>query len=421
MPMGGLSTEQAPPLSIPVSFFLTAPLALAAGGVILLVYGHQALSSSWSGPTLALLHLGTLGFLGSIILGALYQMIPVLCGTAVPAIRLAHATHASFVAGVGVLVAGFASPAPLAFRVALALLACSFTAFLLPVGTALIRSQAKEMRVHGIRLAVFALALLATSGLFMAFRRATSGYTTYWTSLRLAHGGIGLLCFVGMLIAAVSFQVIPMFYLTDQWNRTHRRLLVLATTLSLLAAPVIFLAGFNTTAIILGLIPAAVACWLWHPAAALKLLLSRRRRRRDTSLWFFSAGLASGPICFLLGASNLLSPAAVKLHILFVFLAVMGWAGMIMHGMLSRIVPFLVWFHNYADLAGKAQVPSVRRLLPDPVIRRGFLLHSVVLLLGFPAILFDADSLSRLLGAALLCMGLHLAHMLITPLRFQMA
>ena len=91
---------------IPLSFFLTAPLAVAAAGAVLLHSGSAAFASGWSPTTLALAHLGTLGMLGMVMLGALYQMTPVVAGSAVPWVRLAHAVHALLVVGLVGLVVG---------------------------------------------------------------------------------------------------------------------------------------------------------------------------------------------------------------------------------------------------------------------------------------------------------------------------
>jgi len=80
----GLSLEQAPPLSIPTFFFLLAPLFLGLAGVLLALQGSEILTSGWNLQTLGLTHLLTLGFLGMIMMGALFQMTPVVAGAPVP-------------------------------------------------------------------------------------------------------------------------------------------------------------------------------------------------------------------------------------------------------------------------------------------------------------------------------------------------
>jgi hypothetical protein len=90
---------------------------------------------------------------------------------------------------------------------------------------------------------------------------------------------------------------------------------------------------------------------------------------------------------------------------------------MIVHGMLTRIVPFLVWFHRFAPLVGKVPVPSVKGLLPDRWTRVGFALHVAGLVAGAAAILSRDAILARLAGLLLLATAVSLEAALIHVLR----
>ena len=70
-----LSFEQAPPISVPFRFFLTAPLFGVAAGLLLIWFGADALASRWNAPTLALTHLLTVGFMLEAMCGALLQIL----------------------------------------------------------------------------------------------------------------------------------------------------------------------------------------------------------------------------------------------------------------------------------------------------------------------------------------------------------
>ena len=99
MKTSGLSLDQAPPLSIPASFFLTIPFGVLASALILMGSGTMALSSPWAPQALALTHALTLGVLAMGMFGALYQMTPVIAGAPVPFTRVAHAVHLLLLAG----------------------------------------------------------------------------------------------------------------------------------------------------------------------------------------------------------------------------------------------------------------------------------------------------------------------------------
>jgi hypothetical protein len=86
---------------------------------------------------------------------------------------------------------------------------------------------------------------------------------------------------------------------------------------------------------------------------------------------------------------------------------------MIIHGMLTRIVPFLVWFHRFASLVGEVPVPSVRGLLPDGWTRFGFGLHGASVVAGAVGITSGSGLLIRLTGLLVLATAVSLGRSLI--------
>ena len=91
-----------------------------------------------------------------------------------------------------------------------------------------------------------------------------------------------------------------------------------------------------------------------------------------------------GGAAFLIAALWLDDP---RWPLVFGWLAIWGWAGMIVHGMLTRIVPFLVWFHRFAALVGLEPVPPMRRMLPVGRATVAYWLHALTLVLGCGAII----------------------------------
>jgi hypothetical protein len=158
----------------------------------------------------------------------------------------------------------------------------------------------------------------------------------------------------------------------------------------------------------LGALPAVIAVWCLQPFWALRGIAKRRRRRRlDASLLYWRAGLGFAVLSAVLSVpAHLLSDPRPSLAV--GWLVIWGWAGLIVHGMLSRIIPFLVWFHRFSPALGRVQVPSLRSLLPDSWMRLGFALHIGSLFAGLAAIGSGADWLARLTGLLLMATALQL-------------
>lgn len=402
--MRGLSLDQAPPLSIPLSFFFTAPLALAAGGA-LVAYEHATVfATRWAPSAAAAVHLGTLGCLAMAMFGALYQMLPVVAGAPVPAVRLAHLVHAMLVVGGGALVYGLARQAPAAFTVAGVLLVLAFVGFLVPAGSAAARAKVKLDTVPGMRLVMPALITVVALGVEMALARGGVGFVADLQRRHLAHVGLGLVCWVGGLIVPISWQVVPMFYLTEPYPRWARLGALVALGGSTLGTLVALFATRSTLALELALLPGAITVFAIHPALTVARLRARRRRRVGESVrfWLFAMGVAPLVLASAIAGALLDDPRWV---VLFGWLALVGWATVIVHGMLTRIIPFLVWFHRYSRVVGQPGVPSMRELLPDARARVGLALHAGTAVVGALAIVTQIKALGVAAGLGLVATG----------------
>ena len=82
----GLSLEQAPPISIPFRFFLTAALFGFAASLLFFYIGPDLLVTRWSPLTLGFTHAFTLGVIAMVMCGAMTQMLPVLAGSPLPGV-----------------------------------------------------------------------------------------------------------------------------------------------------------------------------------------------------------------------------------------------------------------------------------------------------------------------------------------------
>lgn len=419
----GLSLDQAPQLSIPASFFLTIPIGILLAALLLIKTGAAALLSPWMPHALALAHAGTLGVLAMGMFGALYQMIPVVAGTPVPLTRLAHLVHVLLLAGLMGFIWRLMGGPVFAMSAAIICFCIALPTFLLPVGWALLRAPTKDETVRGMRLAVASLMVITIIGLILASGFAGGVFSPNRILWMQVHLTLALCGWVGGLIVAVSWQVIPMFYLAATVGKpTKRWLLVLLLTglvlPLLMALSGLAFEGFFTASKLTAIaaLPAALVTWLLHPALTLRALSQRQRKRSDASLLFWQAGLGIGLLLIPLATAAIVLPDP-RWQILFGWLCIWGWAATIMHGMLSRIVPFLVWFHRYSTRVGLEIVPSMRSLLPQKQIKAGLYLHLSSVLLGVLAIVFQLNWLAQLTGLVLVATAISMAGMLIHVLR----
>ncbi|MEZ4219519.1 MAG: hypothetical protein R3B13_01230 [Polyangiaceae bacterium] len=417
MNTAGLRLEQAPPLSVVAGFFVVAPLFLVAGGVLLLVHGSALLATRLSSATAALAHFATLGFLASTMLGALYQMIPVVAGRPVPFVRVAYAVLGLHVLGVSSLAVGLLGDSRPALHSAATCLGLGFIGFLGPVLTAVFRAPTRTATTRGMAVALAGLCVVVVLGTTLAATRGSSALGAEYPRLLVLHAGFGLVVWLGGLVCAVSFQVVPMFYLAPESRSAVPFGIVVAIALTLLGLmSVLVLRPDSDLFWLAALAPGGVAVWGVHPVVTLRALAARRRKRSDPSLRSWQLGLACGTVLLPLAiAASWLEDS--RWAIALGWLLLVGWGTSIVQGMLSRIVPFLVWFHRFSSWIGKAPVPPMRRLWPAGPGRAAPYAQLFTVLAGLLAIALRSDWAARAAGVGLASVGTLLLYCVARVLR----
>jgi hypothetical protein len=407
----GLRLDQAPPFSVPLRFFLTAPLFAVLAAALLAWQGPEMLASRWTPALLAATHLLTLGFLTMVMMGALMQMLPVLAGAPVPRARaVAGIVHVLLAGGVPALSLNFLAPWSPLRLLALALLGGGILLFLGAAAFSLARTNAKNPSVSAMRLALAGLAVTALVGLALVWLagRSTGTRAPPLTDIHLAWGLIG---WVALLVTGVAYQVVPMFQLTPAYPPWMRRFLAPALFLLLAALSAgLWLAPASDRAGVAARLVAAVIAAALAAVALTTLSLQRRRRRRlpDVTVRFWVLAMTS----LLLGIGLWLGAlggvvSSPRLPLLLGTLGIVGFASSAIHGMLYKIVPFLAWLHlqNFIGKEmGRASarpepprgehardiryaLPNMKEILPDRRIRPHPWIHAAALALLFIAML----------------------------------
>jgi len=422
-----LSLEQAPPFSIPLRFFLTAPLFGMGAGLLLLILGPEALSNRWLPASMALTHLLTLGVMSMAMCGAVLQVLPVLGGVPVPGVlALGPAVHLLLSMGTVSLVAGFLWGWMPAFDAAVICLGGGFGLFIGALGLGLWRAGSSNATVRGLWAVL--LALLFTMLLGMYLVRILSGYgsTPHMSRIIDLHLGWGLLGWGGLLILAVGFQVVPLFQMTPEYPAWMRRWSVPLLFLLLLIWSAAS-ATLHGGPWVIGVQALLAAGFVGFAIQTLYLQGQRRRKVPDPLVEFWRLSAIALILTALLWLAGLPLPQSDGWSWYALLLGFGLLAGMILtviNGMLYKIVPFLAWFHlqqrQMANLSsGMEPIPHMKQLLPDKAVRRQLRLHLGVLVLGVAAVFFPGY-LARPLGALmLLSFGLLGHNLLQTSLRYR--
>ena len=400
MNTAGLSLDQAPPFGVVLRFFITAPIFGILVGLLLFSGGGELLLNRYHPQTLVVVHLITLGVMGMVMVGALFQMLPVIAGVVLPQARLlGAAVYGALGAGVLLLCLGFWGANAFGFALGGTLLAVSLAVFAVVALIGLFRVEYANVTVKLMRLALISLLITLLLGAHLAAGHATLNLNALTPIFANLHAGWGLAGWTALLILGVAQQVLPMFYVTPRYPKFCRTVTGPLIFGSLLAAIPLALYGFGWVAMIgiaIGL--------LMLGSMTFARTLRRKRKAADGSLryWQFSmiALVLSVPLLFIPGEA-----ATGALGILFGGGFVLG----LINGMLYKIVPFLSWFHLSATF--RPDIPTMHDFIPKKGVYYQLGLHGGALTLLLAGLF--APVLAQLGGAVLvLAYGLLFAHLL---------
>jgi len=372
-----------------MSYFAVALVCLLAGEALMAAgFGFPAVAAS-SPDSLVVVHLIAIGWLSLLMLGALFQFVPVLIAGPIYSNALPLPTLALLLAGLAALLLGFLQlgghiPGPYScFSAAAILLGSGFALALWNLGRTL--WQARPLPLPARFVTIGLLCAGATAALGIVFALVLDGatdnprlvdLTTYGIPVHAAAGLGGWLTFTAL---GVSYRLLAMFMLAPELDSARSRAALYSGTVAL---AVVILGG--TAAICLGRglnAVFAVSSLLGLCAVALYgadiLHLYRARKRRKIELNARMAAVALTNLTVLV----LLSVALIALGRFeaqigaVVFLTAFGWLTGLGLAKLYKIVAFLTWLECYGPVLGKTATPRVQDLVVESRAAKWFWLY----------------------------------------------
>ncbi len=370
-----LSLDQAPPLSAPLRFFLTAPLFAIIASIFIIV-NPEAMFMHKDLMTIAVVHLFTIGYFGLIMLGALQQMLPVLAGVNLPRpVVLATLSHILMVLGTLGLSFGLIYFHSIIMISSLMLFA-GFAIILLPSLLLLLKGDFQNPTINGMRIAIVFGLLTVLLGVHLGLSYSNYNFSVLHQSFVDLHIAMGTMGWILVLVISVAFQVIPMFYVTPKFSKFCMKWPFLIAGIILFWGLFVFEIFTGRVVQIVGVLLFVVAMSAFA-SVGLKRFTQRKRPIADTTVWYWRLSLGS----LLLTALVLIAKTVLVLDGLEYLVGVLfgfGFGVSVLNGMLYKIIPFLSWFHLSAT--GRFDIPTMRDFLPEKGAKRQFYLHLVALI-----------------------------------------
>ena len=393
---GSIAAGNSPPLGLPLGFFLAGPLAFVAINALLVFDGGNLLTYYLLPVDLSLTHLVTLGWVTMVMMGALYQLTPVIFQTRLHSARLGRWQFGFYLIGVAGLVTSFRwlwAPGLAIFGSAVVL---AVALFLYNMARTLWRPPAWTVVGWYLAHSLSYLGMTVISGLTFALDLRFHWFPIPQHVLA-AHVDLGLIGWFTLTLMGVGYQLVPMFGLVHGHSLRLARWILRALNLGILLLFISLLLEWPRPVALLsvGMTGLGVAAYAFD---VYRMFRRRRRRVLDLTQWhtiLSTLCLLAAMLAVVRIASGNLGGLSAQTHWYLgtAYLALAGWVSFAIMGQYYKILPFLIWNHRYAAQAGREPVPLLRDLYSGARARVAFLLY----LAGFVGV-----ATSLLLGASLL-------------------
>lgn len=390
--MNGMTSRHAPALDLPARFMA---LAIACF-TLAIATSPWSFSLAQGGVSdfrlLAAVHLLTLGFIGSMLFGASYQLVPVALGTPLSSARAGRLSFWFHLGGLGFFLTGLMLRWLPALGIGGTLLACGFALYIGVILTTVRHARRAELVAWHLRVGAIASGVGMALGVLLAFNKSTGVLGSHLLAVLGAHITVMLAGWVGITLTGVAYRLIGMFTLAEK----HLIGWLAWAELGLIGSGTALLAS----ALLLGL-PAPVsqagslailAGFLAYGYQIVHLYQNRMRKKPfDIHIPFallaaLAAIVASGSVAY--GRLDHVPPGD-PLWIATVYLAILGVAATAIQGFFYKIATFLTWLTRYAPVAGKQPVPKLDELYRKRLALAGFALWTLGLLAGWALLVAD--------------------------------
>jgi hypothetical protein len=392
-------SPHAPSVTLPLCFMVTGMLALLAGVALLVLRPAMLATYHYNQYVIAATHLFVLGWICNIVMGAMYQLVPVAVETKLYSEKLAAWQFAFHLVGFTGMVWMFWTWNMKQVGHFGSVLLVGVALFVYNIARTLLRVPRWNVIATAVASALVWLALAVSVGLTIAVGKcnyeaasgsasggplgallhglkAVAGFTARFDQIAAmhAHAHLGVVGVFIMLIVGISYKLVPMFTLSDLQSPRRGWASVTLLNAGLLGAFVAILLRHPLKFVFALLVVAGLAC---YGIEMIAILRARKRRPLDWGLKSFLTAISLlAPLSILalvLSWPGLpLTTLTGRLENAYGFLGLAGVVFFAIIGMFYKIIPFLVWYGSYSTQIGLRKVPSLADLYSPGLQAAGY-------------------------------------------------
>jgi hypothetical protein len=369
------SIKQNPGLfKIVVTHYIVAAFCFLMLTIMMLLSAKAFTGHYFHPQILAITHMAALGWGTMIILGASYQLIPVVLETDLYSEKLAWISFAFFLPGMVALVYSFWVFVP-GIHMQCGAVLLLLAVILFTVNVYLTAKKKKQQTIHEdfIFSACLCLCFTVALGAALVFNFTMPVFPQDQLHFLKIHAHLGLIGWFLLMLIGVSSKLVPMFLVSSYQNTrllTFSYYLIVGALLLFLIDSYFFGLSFRTYLIFtIGAI--GISCYFMF---ILKCLRSRLRKHIDlpmlnSFLSFILLKIATLTVPFIIYFHLKSNPATIRFSMLYGQFMLMGWITALILGQTFKTLPFIVWVKHYEHLTGKFKTPMPADLFANNLLK----------------------------------------------------
>ncbi len=398
-------TNNAPSPKSVIPFFVLSAISWLFAMVFIAFHPNAILNSVYFNEVmLTITHVLVLGFVTSVIFGALFQLLPVIFLQKIYSEKLTKAIFYLLIAGtVGLSLSFYMGSNSYGLVSSGIILNIAVILFIVNVWKTIGKSKENKVANLFIKTSVVWLALTAIAGLLLAINFLTPFLPFVHLELLEIHAHFGIIGWFIFLIIGVSSVLIPMFLLVHKLEKKPLYIAYFMLSAALVLGGISKLTGVSTLMYIgFALGSLGIIYYLNYIYVAYK---TRPRKFLDYGL---KKTMIAFPTLILVVISSILFIAGFKtnfnLSAFYIIVLIIGFVATLILGQFYKTLPFIVWLKIYKPFVGKEKTLLPKDLYNYNILKYQFYSHVSGFILFFCSLLLNLISLFYI-GIGLLMVG----------------
>lgn len=365
----GATSLNLPSLKVVIPYFLLSAVSLVALSFLLFLASSSVSGHYFQPKILAITHIGTIGFISSMIFGAMYQMLPVVMEVKVWSEKIAIAGFVLLLLGLVILTWSFWH-----FNLGLPALIGGWSVFLsfllFAINFFVSVANKKDFKEEGglIYTSVIWLVLTGLLGLLLVYNFTSPFIPLSHLEVLKIHAHMGLAGWFFLMIEGVGAKFIPMFFLSHPKSKLFLNVSLVLNNLGLLGYCLSIWYALESliTILFITLMIAGALCFCLYIFNAWR---NRVRKKADSAMGLTMVAFLFLLPVLILGAFMPMIQVSEKslalMAISYGTLAILGFCGLLIIGQSLKIIPFIIWISRYRKWAGRKDVPQPGDLISE--------------------------------------------------------